>query len=259
MYDIHSHILPNIDDGPHEMGDSVAMARVAHNDGTINMICTPHHKDVTENHSIPKLKQLFSEFKSRLKTEKINLEIGLGMENHISLDLPEALSNGTSLTLNQTNYALVELPFFGKPNFIEKILFDVQLEGYTPVLAHPERLELFQNTPSILNEFVNRGMLTQFTAGSILGLIGKKAKNLTQRYLKEGLVHTFASDTHRPTGPRLPILSSAFKVVSNSYGVDIASKMFSDNPKSIIDGSSNTGLFTMEIPKSKKNSYWKFW
>ena len=118
MYDIHSHILPNIDDGPHEMDDSVAMARVAQNDGTIKMICTPHHKDVTENHSISKLKQLFSEFKSRLKTENINLEIALGMENHISLDLPEALSNGTSLTLNQTNYALIELPFFGKPNFI---------------------------------------------------------------------------------------------------------------------------------------------
>ena len=259
MYDIHSHILPNIDDGPHEMDDSVAMARVAQNDGTIKMICTPHHKDVTENHSISKLKQLFSEFKSRLKTENINLEIALGMENHISLDLPDALSNGTSLTLNQTNYALIELPFFGKPNFIEKILFDVQLKGYTPVLAHPERLELFQNTPSILNEFVNRGMLTQFTAGSILGLFGKKAKNLTQRYLKEGLVHTFASDTHRPTGPRLPILSSAFKEVSSSHGEDIASKLFSENPKSIIDGSSNTGQFTMEIPKTKKNSCWKFW
>ncbi len=259
MYDIHSHILPNIDDGPHEMDDSVAMARVAQNDGTIKMICTPHHKDVTENHSISKLKQLFSEFKSRLKTENINLEIALGMENHISLDLPEALSNGTSLTLNQTNYALIELPFFGKPNFIEKILFDVQLKGYTPVLAHPERLELFQNTPSILNEFVNRGMLTQFTAGSILGLFGKKAKNLTQRYLKEGLVHTFASDTHRPTGPRLPILSSAFKEVSSSHGEDIASKLFSENPKSIIDGSSNTGQFIMNMPKPKKNSYWKFW
>ena len=259
MYDIHSHILPNIDDGPHEMDDSVAMARVAQNDGTIKMICTPHHKDVTENHSISKLKQLFSEFKSRLKTENINLEIALGMENHISLDLPEALSNGTSLTLNQTNYALIELPFFGKPNFIEKILFNVQLKGYTPVLAHPERLELFQNTPSILNEFVNRGMLTQFTAGSILGLFGKKAKNLTQRYLKEGLVHTFASDTHRPTGPRLPILSSAFKEVSSSHGEDIASKLFSENPKSIIDGSSNTGQFITNIPKPKKNSYWKFW
>ena len=98
MYDIHSHILPNIDDGPHEMDDSVAMARVAQNDGTIKMICTPHHKDVTENHSISKLKQLFSEFKSRLETETIDLEVGLGMENHISLDLPEAVGPASKIT-----------------------------------------------------------------------------------------------------------------------------------------------------------------
>ena len=259
MYDIHSHILPNIDDGPHTMEDSVAMARIAKNDGTIKMICTPHHKDVTENHSIPKLNALIDKFKSRLINEKIDLEIGTGMENHISLDLPQALFDGTSLTLNQTKYTLIELPFFGKPNFIETVLFEVQLAGYIPVLAHPERLELFQNTPTILNDFVGRGMLTQFTAGSIIGLFGKKAEKLTQKYLKEGLVHTLASDTHRPTGPRTPILSLAYKKVSNSYGDSIALKLFSDNPKSIIEGAPNTGQFTVESPKPKKKHYWTFW
>lgn len=259
MYDIHSHILPNIDDGPHSMDDSVEMARMAKNDGTIKMICTPHHKDVTENHSIPKLKELIVKFKSRLKTEKIDLEIGTGMENHITLELPQNLADGTSLTINQTKYTLIELPFFGKPNFIEQVLFDVQLAGYIPVLAHPERLELFQDTPTILNKFVERGMLTQFTSGSIIGLFGKKAQNLTQKYLKQGLIHTFASDTHRPTGPRTPILSSALKLVSRSYGTDIALKLFSDNPKSIIEGAPNTGQFIMKMPKPKRTSYWKFW
>ena len=259
MYDIHSHILPNIDDGPHGMEDSVAMARIAKNDGTIKMICTPHHKDVIENHSISKLKQRVTQFKSRLKDEKIDLEIGLGMENHINLDLPEDLSNGTSLTINQTKYVLIELPFFGKPNYIEKILFDVQLEGYIPILAHPERLELFQNTPTILNDFVDRGMLTQFTAGSILGLFGRKAKTLTEKYLKAGLVHTFASDTHTPAGPRSPILSTAFNKVSNSYGQNIALTMFSANPKSIIEGSPDTAEFTIAMPKPKSKINWKFW
>ena len=259
MYDIHSHILPAIDDGPPQMEYSVAMALASKNDGTKKMICTPHHKDVTENHSIPKLIQLLEKFKSCLKTEKVELDIGLGMENHINLDLPEALYNGTSLTINQTKYVLIELPFFGKPNYIEKILFDVQLKGYTPVLAHPERLELFQNNPTILDHLVGRGMVTQFTAGSILGLFGKKAKTLTEKYLKDGLVHTFASDTHTPSGPRSPILSTAFNEVAKIYGYDIAFAMFSTNPKSIIDGSSDTTQFTLNMPKPKTKLIWKFW
>jgi len=259
VYDIHSHILPDIDDGPSEMEHSLAMALASKNDGTIKMICTPHHKDVIENHSIYKLNQLVTQFKSRLKDEKIDLEIGLGMENHINLDLPEALSNGTSLTINRTKYVLIELPFFGKPNYIEKVLFDVQLDGYIPVLAHPERLELFQNSPTILNAFVDRGMLTQFTAGSILGLFGRKAKALTEKYLKAGLVHTFASDTHAPTGPRSPILSTAFNKVSNSYGQDIAFTIFSANPKSIIEGASDTAEFTISMPKPKSKINLKFW
>ena len=111
----------------------------------------------------------------------LEIELKLGMENHLSLDLPQDFSSGIALSLNNSRYILVEAPFFGQPNYMSDTLFQLQLLDLVPVLAHPERIEVFQKNPALLVEYLERGMLSQITAGSILGFFGRKVKKFTNQ------------------------------------------------------------------------------
>lgn len=234
MYDLHSHILPGIDDGPKSFESSVEMASVAADCGTTVMIATPHRKDVIENFSIPFIQDCLKLLNKELLRRNIGIDILLGMENHLDLELPDAFSNGEALTLAGSRYALIELPFFGKPNYMEDVLYNIQARGLTPVLVHPERIEAIQKNPSLLSQFVNHGMLTQVTAGSIVGYFGIRIKEFTQRLLKDGLVHIIASDTHSAKGPRSPLISEGLDVAKSLVGEEKARSMVVDTPRNIL-------------------------
>lgn len=117
MFDLHAHILPGVDDDAKTMADAVEMARVAAAHGTRVVLATPHRRDVTENSSIPQVRGLLAEFNEELQRLDIELEVLIGMENHLDLELPEDVSAGRALPMNGSRYALVELPFFGYPNY----------------------------------------------------------------------------------------------------------------------------------------------
>lgn len=236
MYDLHSHILPGLDDGAKTVDGFVAMARVAAAGGTTAMLATPHRRDVTEDSSIPYLRELHGKMVEELAARGIGLTLTLGMENHLDADLPDALSEGVALPMNGTRYVLVELPFFGHPDFVETALADIQERGFTPVLAHPERIELLQRDPDLLRAFVERGMLTQVTAGSVIGLFGAEVKRLTHDLLRRGLVHILASDTHAPGGPRSPALLPGMEAAAGIVGAGKARAMVLDTPRAVIEG-----------------------
>ena len=236
MYDVHSHILPGLDDGAKTVDEFVAMARAAAAGGTTVMLATPHRRDVTENSSIPYLRELAAKMVDTLTARGIGLTLVLGMENHLDVDLPEALSRGAALPMNGTRHALVELPFFGHPDYVEPVLYDIQESGITPVLAHPERIELVQRDPELLHAFVERGMLTQVTAGSLTGHFGDDVKRLTHSLLRRGLVHILASDTHAASGPRSPALLPGMEAAAEIVGADKARAMVLDTPRAVIEG-----------------------
>ena len=236
MYDVHSHILPGLDDGANTVDEFVAMARAAAAGGTTVMLATPHRRDVTEDSSIAHLRELFANMVEELDAQGIGLSLTLGMENHLDEDLPEALSRGAALPMNGTRYVLVELPFFGHPDYVEPALSDIQASGITPVLAHPERIELVQRDPDLLRAFVERGMLTQVTAGSVTGLFGDEVKRVTHGLLRRGLVHILASDTHAPAGPRSPTLLPGMEAAAEIVGGEKARAMVLDTPRAVIEG-----------------------
>ena len=93
------------------------------------MLATPHRRDVTENCSIPHLRELAAKMVDTLAARGVGLTLVLGMENHLDVDLPEALSRGTALPMNGTRYVLVELPFFDHPDYVEPVLYDIQASG----------------------------------------------------------------------------------------------------------------------------------
>ena len=236
MYDLHAHILPGVDDGAKTIKDAIEMARVAAQQGTRAILATPHRKDVTENLSIEHVGDLLDEVTARLRSEGIDLSVLLGMENHLDTELPYETAAGRALSMNGTKYILVEMPFFGRPKLIEDPLARIQSDGLVPVLAHPERIEAFQKDPLLLASFVERGMLSQITAGSLLGHFGAWTRDFTNELLRRRLAHVIASDTHTPTGPRSPMLRPGVEAAAKIVGQRRAQAMVEDTPKAILDG-----------------------
>jgi len=235
MYDLHSHILPGVDDGPKTMKDALKMAAVADEQGTSMMLCTPHRRDVTENSSVKQVEQLLGTFKAEINHIGLGLDLVLGMENHIDVDLPDEVAAGRALPMNGGHYMLVEMPFFGNPNYVEDVLFQLQIQGIKPVLAHPERIEAVQQDPEILAKLIERGMVSQITGGSILGYFGRDVKHLTHSLLRRGMAHIIASDTHFATGPRSPDLSHCVSAAAEIVGEDRARAMVVANPRAVLN------------------------
>ena len=234
MYDLHAHILPGVDDGAKTPQDALEMARVASQDGTRSMLATPHRRDITERSSVPEIQALVDDLNNRIQQGGFELSILLGMENHLDLDLPEEVSAGRALPMNGSRYILVEFPFFGRPNYAEDVLFQLQLQELTPVLAHPERIEAFQKDKDLLTELVGGGALSQITAGSLLGFFGGSVKRFTNALLREGLVHIIASDTHTAGGRRSPVLTAGVRAAA-FVGAERARAMAEATPKAVLE------------------------
>ena len=235
MYDLHAHILPGVDDGAKTLDDTLEMARVAAHHGTKVMLATPHRRDITENWSVRHIQDLLRDMNTRIQAQSIELTLRLGMENHLDLELPDEVSAGRALPINGSRYILVEMPFFGRPNYVDDVLFRLQVQGLTPVLAHPERIEAFESDPGLLVRFVEGGMITQITGGSIVGHFGGRTKRFDNTLLNRGLVHVIASDTHFPDGPRSPILTPGVNAAARIVGRERAQAMVVDTPKTILE------------------------
>lgn len=235
MYDLHAHILPALDDGPKIEEDSLAMAAVAAATGTELMVATPHMKDVNQFSSPGAATALCAEFANKVKAAGIGLEMAMGMENHVVPELAEMFADGRALPINGGRYALIEMPFFGHPNYLEETLFEVQLLGVVPLLAHPERIEVIQQKPDLLVNFVEKGMLSQVTAGSLLGHFGSEVRRFTQHLVRSELVHVIASDCHFPDGPRSPELAPGFEAAADLVGRERAQEMVVGVPRAIVE------------------------
>lgn len=236
MYDLHAHILPGLDDGAATIETSVEMARVAAEQGTRFILATPHRRDVTERSSVRRVRELADEVNRRVSDQGIDVMLAVGMENHVDSGLPGDVSRGRALPINGTAYILVEMPFSGYPDFVEPALERLIDQGLTPVLAHPERIEAFQQDPALLRRFVALGMLCQITAGSLVGHFGDDVRAFTEELLRENLAHVIASDTHAPGGPRAPHLRKGMDSAAKIVGVERAKEMVVDVPGQIFRG-----------------------
>ena len=234
MFDLHAHILPAVDDGAKTPQETLEMSRVAARHGTKAVLATPHRKDVTENWSVEHIRHLIEDMNSQNREQGIELSLLLGMENHLSPDLPDEIEAGRALTMNNSRYILVEMPFFGRPDWVEETLSRIQSQGLTPVLAHPERIEAFQRDPDLLADFIERGMLSQITAGSVVGTWGGEVKRFTHELLRGGMAHVMASDTHAPAGRRSPNLGIGIETAASLVGLHAATVMVTATPKAIL-------------------------
>ena len=236
MFDLHSHILPGLDDGAKTIEESMKMLRAAAGDGIRGMAATPHGKDVREAGALGLVSGHVETLNWLAGEETLDIKIYVGMENHLTPDLPELVISGRALPINVGPYILVELPFDSLPDFTNDVLARLQDQGLTPLIAHPERQADIMRDPSIMGDVVGRGMLGQVTSTCILGRFGSEARDTAEILLKKGWVHVISTDCHRPTGPRAPKMADAVVEAGRIVGLETARAMVVDVPRSILMG-----------------------
>lgn len=236
MIDIHSHILPGLDDGAASMEEAIAMARFALTGGIRYMVATPHVKKGKYDNDREKILDTMANLRKVLLKKEIRLFVMPGAEYSLEPDLPQRFSRGELLTINNKGrYLLVELPAEFVPDYTSSVLYDLQLQGVTPIIAHPERNAVIARDHTRLYELVARGALAQITAGSLGGFFGQTAAAAARAFLEQGCAHFIASDAHSSTG-RIQYMETAIKEAVNLLGNETGMKLAQENPQLAIQG-----------------------
>jgi len=236
MIDIHTHILPSIDDGPETIEESIELCKVAANDGIKTIVATPHSKDgVYETKSVDILKTV-DVLNLKLKENQIDIKILPGAEVHISEGLVENIKSGDVLTINNGGkFVLFELPFVFIPPGTDTFIFNLKANGIVPIIAHAERISAFQRNPELVDQLVKIGARVQINAHGLTRRANPRERKCAEWLLRNGLVHFIASDTHSLKG-RPPILSAAVECASRIVGEVEARELVCHNPEQIING-----------------------
>jgi protein-tyrosine phosphatase len=232
MIDIHSHILPSLDDGARTLEEAVQMVRMAANSGTTDMVASPHANDMFAYDS-EVVEQKIAEL---LEASNHVIRIHRGCDFHLSTkNMLEGMKHADKYTINGKGYLLVELPDLMSPSSVSGILAHLKSAGIKPIITHPERNTILQDRVSQIESFVDAGCLIQVTAMSLLGGFGKAAQRASEDLLERGCVHFIASDAH-DTYHRPPILSEARRAVASRFGEETARALFVTNPLSVVKG-----------------------
>ena len=234
--DLHSHVLPGVDDGPKTWDETMRMLRRAAQSGTGTIVATPHSRDRASWEDTGTLRRLCDQANETLRSEELQLAVVLGMENSLLFGTTKRVQAGDGLTYNGSRYVLVELPFLQLPLYWEEEMFQMQLQDYIPLIAHPERQAQIQERPELLAPVIERGILAQVTAGSLTGVFGPRVKKAAERLVSKGLVQVIASDCHVPDGPRNPDLTDGVWAAAKLIGEKRALAMATTVPQAIISG-----------------------
>jgi len=198
--DIHTHLVPGVDDGAACIEDSYQMLNQAWESGTAVLAATPHvYPGVQKDKEIEGLLQARDQWVEYASKKFPQVHLMAGAEIHCTHDLYRVLSHfGSRLALNGGSYVLLEFPFDMLFPGVDELLFLLQKNGWIPVIAHPERNAVIQRNPEVLSRMVSGGALAQVNTGSLAGWFGEAPRRSAVQLLRRNLVHVVASDAHWP-------------------------------------------------------------
>jgi protein-tyrosine phosphatase len=232
--DIHSHILPGVDDGAKDMATALEMLRLAAAAGTRCIVSTPHFISDAGQYTPEIIGQEYQKLQKVVVDEGLGIAIYPGCEVFISPDIPELYDRGILSTINGSCYMLIELPMMSVPAYTDEVLYQLQLRGLAPIIAHPERNSEISRNPGILTALLQRGMLAQVNSSSITGIYGDKVQDTAYKLIKANMAHFVASDAHTCRG-RSPKLVRAAELVEKECGMDTVRRLFYENGLAVLE------------------------
>lgn len=253
LVDIHSHLLPKVDDGSSSLDDSLKLAQAAVDDGITHALLTPHHLNgVYINHK-EDVVRMTSFFQGQLKEHQIPLTVFPGQEVRLNSQIPQAIDEGDIITCDANGrYLLLELPSEDVPAYTKRIIYEITGRGMVPIICHPERNRKILEDPKVLEQLLEIGCLTQLTASSYVGVFGKEIEKLSERLVDAGQVATFASDAHM-LPKRESKMTAAYKKLAKKTDLNTVNNL-KMNAQNIINGDE----VNLDWRPIKKKRFWLF-
>ncbi len=235
MIDLHCHILPAVDDGAVDLDAALAMCRLAADDGCTAMVATPHLRhEMWHNGDRGRLERACSQVQDLARDV---IEVHLGGEIAVNSESCHEMSHmpgGDLLSLAGSRYLLLEFHSRGMGPDPEELIHELLVDGWCPVIAHPERIRWLATDPTYLEMLIGMGALVQVTAMSLTHRSGHFSFDSASQMLEAGMVHFVASDAH-DTRFRPPGLSQAFRRVAETLGEAPAQELFVTNPRAVLE------------------------
>ncbi len=235
MIDLHCHILPGVDDGADDLEAALAICRLAAADGCTAMVATPHLRhEYWHNGDRQRLESLWRQVRG-LASGIIDVHLGgeIAVNSESCRELSR-LPGGELLSLAGSRYLLLEFHHVGMGPDPEELIHELVVDGWCPVIAHPERIRWLASDPGYMQALLDLGALAQVTAMSVINLAGRFAFDAVSRMLDAGMVHFVASDAH-DTRLRPPGMSRAFRRVAETLGEPVARELFITNPRAVVE------------------------
>ena len=233
LMDIHTHILPGVDDGAQNMQEALSLCRLAWDSGTRAMILTPHYRGIYKP-SPEILQAAFCNFQQTLKKELPKMNLYLGCEVRFVDDIQQKFASGKLLCMADSRYVLLEFaPTAFRPQIISGIIQCLSV-GKVPIIAHAERYNTFRNDPTLVDDVLKMGAYIQLNADSVMGKHGFFVKRFCHKLLKAEKVHFIASDAH-DLKYRPPKLIRCYHRICKKYGETYAKRLFWRNPRAITE------------------------
>ena len=234
IFDIHSHILPGIDDGAKDADETKRMLQIASEEGIDAVVATPHFTCGMSVKQAQKRKELYDAVCKWWKNKEPEKEFYLGNELFYGESLVDALEAGAAMTMNGTRYVLVEFPIYAEFSYVQKAIQSLQYAGYIPIIAHVERYEHMQERGNI-QSLVDMGAYLQVNVSSIVGNHGLIAQHRIVRYMKAGLIHFVASDAHG-VRVRKPEMQECRVYLERKIGLKKTRQILEINPEKMLKG-----------------------
>ncbi len=229
MIDLHSHILPGLDDGAQSLSQALRMARIAAESGITAIAVTPH----CATDRALEVTDAWRLLRSALAQERIPVKLLRGMEIFGTPDTLPLLQQGRLFTLNSSQYPLIEFPFQSDGQLETQILSGLLEAGYRPLVAHPERYEYIQNSPQRVNQWYRMGCLFQINRGSLLGRFGSAAQEAAFSLVDRGFATVVASDAHSPE-VRTPYMADVYEMLAQEFSPLVPRILLQANPRRIL-------------------------
>ncbi|MFV8819136.1 tyrosine-protein phosphatase [Haliea sp. E17] len=238
MIDLHTHLLPGIDDGPDTLAQSLALCRIAVAAGTTHAVATPHIHPERWNNTREIIRRACGELRAQLVQQGIPLQLGFAAEVRLSEQIIEQLMRDEIPFYGEVDGFRIMLLEFPHGHIIpgsDKLVRWLLARNIRPLIAHPERNKQVMRDPDSLLPFLEAGCWLQVTAGSVIGSFGERAEAVAHQLLAEGKVAVVASDGHND-GPRQPALRLAFDAICLRYSEETARSLMWHTPAAITAG-----------------------
>lgn len=235
MIDIHTHLIPNVDDGADSLDETLKLAQAAVDEGIRHVVLTPHHNRLWVTNEKDKVLKLTKKVERAIDEAGIPLTVSPGQEIRMNEEFSREFFDDNYLSIDKNGkYYLIEFSWQTFPAFAKEYLQQMLDADIIPVIAHPERQQPFIDDPNILKDLIDMGCISQVTATSIVGGYTEEIRQTAYQMMDDNLIHVIASDAH-DTVMRPYNLKRALEILSKDYGKEYAEYLV-QNAERIFNG-----------------------